>query len=91
MLQTEVWVMAYLDADSEARIRAFLKARDDVVGRRVRKDMHLTVYHARRPLRGLHPLERPISVQIPLSAQLAAQYKPACSRVGLCRVKGYPE
>lgn len=58
--------MAYLDAESERRMRFFFAKRPEVVARRIRKAMHVTVYHARRPLRGLAEFERSIDVLIPL-------------------------
>jgi hypothetical protein len=66
-LQHQVWAMAYLDAESEDHLRAFLASRPEIVTRRIRQDFHVTIYHARRSLPGLLPYIREIDVRLPVA------------------------
>ena len=46
----EVWAQLLLSRADEARVRAFLEERFGVRPDRIARRMHLTVYHARRPM-----------------------------------------
>lgn len=65
--QHQVWALACLDEESERALRSFFASRPEVVPKRVRQDLHLSVYHARRPLRGLTASERAIDFTLPVS------------------------
>jgi hypothetical protein len=65
--QHQVWALAYLDEPSERGLRSFFASRTEVVSRRIRRDLHLSVYHARRPLPGVMASERSIDFTLPVS------------------------
>jgi len=51
--QIEVWAQLFLCPEDCSRIREFFVARFGVKPNRVIRNMHLTVYHARRPMPGI--------------------------------------
>lgn len=65
--QHQVWALAYLDESSERGLRSFFASRMEVVSRRIKRDLHLSVYHARRPLPGALTSERAIDFTLPVS------------------------
>jgi hypothetical protein len=61
---TEVWAQLVLaDADAE-RVRAFLCGPCGLKPQAIVRRMHVTVYHARRPMTGVVPLEEPANVVV---------------------------
>ena len=64
-LSFEVWAQLLLaEADCE-RIRAFLVDHFHLKLKFIPKKMHMTVYHARRPMRGVQSCVEPVSVVLP--------------------------
>jgi hypothetical protein len=57
--------MLFLDDNSEAAIRHFFINRLSILPRFVRRNLHLTLYHARRPLLNLADRDEPISIGAP--------------------------
>jgi hypothetical protein len=62
-----VWAMLFLSEDSERNLREFFIQKVGVPGRFIQRDMHLTIYHARRPLRGLLEGSQKVDVVVPAS------------------------
>ena len=60
---THVWAILHVAEDSEREIRAFFIEHELIKPRLVRTALHLTVYHARRPL-GLRVFNEPVSIEI---------------------------
>jgi hypothetical protein len=63
--RTMIWVMAFLDYYSEELIRTFFVESCGIKKRLVQREMHCTIYHARRRLAGLSDIEEPISILVP--------------------------
>jgi hypothetical protein len=57
--------MAFLDGDSEERLSSFFIDICGVKRRLIKRNMHCTVYHARRPMNGITDIEEPISITVP--------------------------
>jgi hypothetical protein len=60
-----IWAMMMLDQPSQERIGEFFVRNFSIKRNSIKKQMHLTVYHARRPLLGIQNQEEDISVRIP--------------------------
>lgn len=60
----EVWAQLHLCASDCERIRQFMRESFHVPGSRTVRHMHLTVYHARRPMTGIIPLSEPARVTV---------------------------
>jgi len=65
--RTTVWALLMVRPDSEAKLHDFLVAELGIRRRFLRRQLHLTLYHARRPLPGLAPEEMPVDIQVPAS------------------------
>jgi hypothetical protein len=65
--QTEVWAKLILSDEDTARIRRFFVSEFGVKARRVLRNMHITVYHSRRPIRGVESHSEPARVILPAS------------------------
>lgn len=63
-IQHIVWVMLLVDAESEANIRDFFIDRLGISSRFVHRNLHLTLYHARRRIEGLIDREEPVSIEV---------------------------
>jgi len=59
-----IWVMMMLDQQSQDQIGEFFISNFSIKRNSIKKKMHLTIYHARRPLLGLQNQDREISVRI---------------------------
>ncbi len=66
-MMTEVWAKLILCDEDRDRIRRFLISRCGFKSRSVVKHMHVTVYHARRPMPGVHPSSEHMRVTVPTS------------------------
>jgi hypothetical protein len=62
---TVVWAKLLLSGTDCDRVRSLLVTECGVAPRLVIKRMHITVYHARRPLPGIAPLSEPARVVLP--------------------------
>ncbi|MBX3452711.1 MAG: hypothetical protein KF777_24460 [Planctomycetaceae bacterium] len=62
--QHTVWAMVFLSAESESRIRDVLIGECGLPKRLVRKDLHASIYHARRPILGLRDAVEPIHIPV---------------------------
>jgi hypothetical protein len=60
----EVWAQLYLCSEDASRIRAFFQHELGLSPKCVSRRPHLTVYHGRRPMPGLHPLSEPADVTV---------------------------
>jgi hypothetical protein len=63
--QHTVWAMAHLSKDSEGAVRALLREKLGIPSSMIKRGLHTTVYHARRPLHGLGDGEEPLSITVP--------------------------
>lgn len=63
--QHTIWAMAFLEPQSEEMLRKFFVDQCGVKQRLVVRDMHCTVYHARRPIAEVANNEEPIDIWIP--------------------------
>ena len=63
--QHTIWAMAFLEPQSEKMLRKFFVDQCGVKQRLVVRDMHCTVYHARRPIAGIANREEPLDIWIP--------------------------
>jgi hypothetical protein len=64
-MQYSVWATAHLDSKSEQELRDFF---DKIVGIRssfIKRELHVTVYHARRNMRSLRDVTEAVSFTIP--------------------------
>jgi hypothetical protein len=59
-----IWAMMMLDQPSQERIGEFFVRNFSIKKNSINKQMHLTIYHARRPLLGIQNQEKDISVRI---------------------------
>src|SRR5258708_4104448 len=59
-----IWVMMALDRSSHQKLEDFFVENYPMKRKRIKKEMHLTIYHARRPLMGLNNHIKDISVRI---------------------------
>lgn len=62
--KTEVWAQLVLSKDDQERIHSFLVNEYGVRSSAVVKHMHVTIYHARRPLPGVQMLREHVDVRI---------------------------
>lgn len=62
---TEVWAKLYLCQEDRDRIREFFMRKFGIKRRCIVNNMHITTYHARRPLPGLNSSSEAVSVIIP--------------------------
>jgi hypothetical protein len=62
---TEVWARLCLCDDDCARIRAFFVSELGIKRRSIVRKMHITVYHARRPMPGVVSVSEPAHVILP--------------------------
>lgn len=63
--QVEIWAQLFLAPSDCDRIRAFLVDECGIKPRLIVKAMHITVYHARRPMPGIIPLCERASIMVP--------------------------
>jgi hypothetical protein len=63
--QTELWAKLILSDEDTARIHRFFVS--EFEARRVLRNMHITVYHSRRPIRGVESHSEPARVILPAS------------------------
>lgn len=68
--------MIFLSACSERKLRAFCIEELEIPSRFVRKDLHVTVYHARRPIDGVGDAIEPIDISVPASELRAMAMAP---------------
>lgn len=61
----EVWAQLWLRAEDCARIRELLISENLVKPKSIIPNMHLTVYHARRPMPGLSPVNQLVTIVVP--------------------------
>lgn len=62
---TEIWAQLFLCERDRARIHDFFVTEFDVKSRYVIRNMHITVYHARRPIPGVVPMTKPVALVLP--------------------------
>jgi hypothetical protein len=63
--KAEVWAQLWLCAEDSARIRDLLASERVVKRGRILSRLHVTVYHARRPMPGLLASTEPVSLVVP--------------------------
>lgn len=63
-MQHSVWASAFLDRPSEVKLRSFFINLLGFQAEMVMKDLHTTVYHARRPLFGLADYKEKIAFTV---------------------------
>ncbi len=68
--------MIFLSDCSERKLRAFCIEELQIPSRLVRKDLHVTVYHARRPIDGVGDAIEPINISVPVSELRAMAMAP---------------
>jgi hypothetical protein len=66
-MMTKVWAKLILCDEDRDRIRSFLTSRCGIKPRFIVKQMHITVYHARRQMPGVHPSSEHMRVTVPTS------------------------
>jgi hypothetical protein len=59
-----VWALLYMTTDSEQAVQEFFLQHLKLRRRLILRNLHLTVYHARRRLPGLLPYEEKVSVRV---------------------------
>jgi hypothetical protein len=64
-LTTEVWAQLWLCSEDCTRIKDLLASANVVKRSSVLSRLHITVYHARRPMPGLNPTNESISLIVP--------------------------
>lgn len=62
---TEVWARLTLSSEDCARVRSFFRSEFGVTARHMVRNMHLTVYHARRPMPGVETRAESSCVVVP--------------------------
>ena len=62
---TEIWAQLFLSENDCLRIRAFLISEFGLKPRCIVRNMHITLYHARRPVPGIVSVTEPASVILP--------------------------
>lgn len=62
---TEVWAQLFLCEEDRDRIHEFFVSEFGVRARCIIRNMHLTVYHARRPMPGVVSISEPAEVVVP--------------------------
>jgi hypothetical protein len=66
-VQHSVWASAHLDRESEERLRCFFNAVLNIPNDMIKRDLHVTVYHARRRLPRLASSSEEFRFSIPAS------------------------
>lgn len=61
----ELWAMLYLNNASEENLRQFFAVECRIPARDIRKNLHATIYHARRELPGLIDSSTDVCVRVP--------------------------
>lgn len=56
---TEVWAQLFLCAEDRVRVHDFFVSEFGIKARCIVRNMHITVYHARRPMPGVVPISEP--------------------------------
>ena len=64
---TEVWAQLFLCEEDRARIHEFFVSEFGVKPRCVVRNMHITVYHARRPMPGVVSATEPAALVLPVA------------------------
>lgn len=64
---TEVWAQLFLCEEDCARIQVFFTTAFGIKPKHIVKNMHITVYHARRPLPLVSPVSEPVNVVVAAS------------------------
>lgn len=59
-----VWAMLFVAKESEASIRRFLTQQMGLHSSLLHERLHLSVYHARRALKGLTNYEEPVEIEV---------------------------
>lgn len=67
MRRTEVWAKLMLSDQDAGRLHDFFVREFNVKPGRIVSSMHITVYHCRRPMRGLAPLSEAAHVVLPVA------------------------
>jgi hypothetical protein len=62
---TEIWAQLWVCGDDCLRIREFLVSEGLVKPSSIIPKMHLTVYHARRPMSGVSPVDEDVHIVVP--------------------------
>jgi len=65
--KTTVWAQVFLCEEDRNRIRNFFAIKHGIATRFIVKNMHITVYHARRPIPGLADTEQTIHLALPVA------------------------
>jgi hypothetical protein len=71
-----VWVMIFLSASSEMQLRTFCVDKLKIPQRKVLKDLHVTIYHARRLMSGVSDIVEEIDISVPASELRAMAMAP---------------
>lgn len=66
-IKTEIWAKLILSREDRTRIHDFLVSEFGIDPRCVVRNMHITVYHARRPIPELFEIREPVRVVLPAS------------------------
>ena len=64
---TEIWAQLFLRRSDQRRIEDFLQIEFSIHHSSIVHRMHITVYHARRPMPGVCDLSEPASLTVPAS------------------------
>lgn len=65
---TEVWAQLFLCEEDRIRVHDFFVSAVGVKPRRIVRNMHITVYHARRPMPGVMSICEPVQVTVAAAA-----------------------
>jgi len=63
----EVWAQLILASEDSERVRSFLMDEAGIKPKFLLKRLHLTIYHARRPMRSLLDCEETVNIIVPAS------------------------
>lgn len=64
-MQHSVWATAHLDGKSEQKLRDFFNQIVGIPSSLIKRELHVTVYHARRNIRSLSNMTETVSFAIP--------------------------
>jgi hypothetical protein len=64
-MQYSVWAIAHLSDESEAILRGLFRDTLGFPSKMIKRGLHTTIYHARRPLAGLTDSEETIAIAVP--------------------------
>lgn len=63
--RTEIWAQLLLSEEDRLRVRDFFVSEFGIKPGRIARNMHLTVYHARRPMPGVSPYAEAADLVLP--------------------------